>query len=162
MIDVPAQTKNDYGKLIANRGIPIYNHNFYQKWLRFYLDFCHKYNYDFDTRGSLTHFIEKLNEKNQTSQQQKQASHATSLYYELKNTDTLTEPATQNNKAIQKPSVVITKKKEFWEKIYADLDAAIKLRHYSPKTYKTYAGWVRQFQHDLLTLLRQSVYPVPP
>ena len=42
MIDVPAQIKNDYGKLIAKRGIPIYNHNFYQKWLRFYLDFCHK------------------------------------------------------------------------------------------------------------------------
>ena len=61
MIDVPAQIKNDYSKLLAQRGIPIHNHNFYHKWLRFYLDFCHKYNYDSDTRGSLIHFIEKLN-----------------------------------------------------------------------------------------------------
>jgi len=63
MIDVPAQIKNDYGKLIAKRGIPIYNHNFYQKWLRFYLDFCHKYNYVSTKRGSLAHFIEKLNKR---------------------------------------------------------------------------------------------------
>jgi len=45
MIDVPAQIKKDYGKLTAKRGIPIHNHNFYKKWLRFYLDFCHKENY---------------------------------------------------------------------------------------------------------------------
>ncbi len=57
MIDVPAQIKNDYSKLPAQRGIPIHNHNFYQKWLRFYLDFCQKYNHDSDTRGSLSHFI---------------------------------------------------------------------------------------------------------
>ena len=59
MIDVPAQIKNDYGKLIAKRVIPIHSHNFYQKLLRFYLDFCHKYNYDSTNRGSLIHFIEK-------------------------------------------------------------------------------------------------------
>ena len=37
MIDVPAQIKNDYGKLIPKRGIPIHNHNFYQKWILRYL-----------------------------------------------------------------------------------------------------------------------------
>jgi len=57
MIDVPAQIKNDYGKLIAKRGIPIHSHNFFQKWLSFYLDFCHKYNYNSTNRGSLTQFM---------------------------------------------------------------------------------------------------------
>jgi len=28
MIDVPSQIKNDYGKLIAKRGIPLHRHNF--------------------------------------------------------------------------------------------------------------------------------------
>ena len=32
---------------------------FYQKWLRFYLDFCRKYNHDSDDRSSLERFIEK-------------------------------------------------------------------------------------------------------
>jgi len=81
------------------------------------------------------------------------------LYYELKNIDTLNKPANQNNKARQKSSVDLTKEKDLWVKIYNDLDTAIKVRHYSPKTYKSYAGWVRQFQHfthdkapDLLTI----------
>ncbi|HDY90243.1 MAG TPA: integron integrase [bacterium] len=34
-----------------------------------------------------------------------------------------------------------------WEQIFTDLDAAIKVRHYSPKTYKTYASWVRKLQY---------------
>jgi len=68
MIDVPAQIKNDYSKLLAKLGIPIHNHNFYQKWLRFYLDFCQKYNHNTTNRGSLIHFIEKLNKGNLETQ----------------------------------------------------------------------------------------------
>lgn len=30
MYDVPAQIKNDYGKLLDQRGIPLHSHNFYQ------------------------------------------------------------------------------------------------------------------------------------
>lgn len=147
MLDIPTQIKNDYSKLLSQRGIPAHSHNFYQKWLRFYLDFCHKYNHDSANRSSLTHFIKKLREKNQTSRQQIQASHAIRSYYELKNIDTLNKPANQYNKAGQKSSVSLPKEKKFWAKIYTDLDSAIKVRHYSPKTYKSYAGWVRQLQH---------------
>ena len=39
MLDVPGQIKDDYSKLLAQRGIPLHSHHFYQKWLRFYLDF---------------------------------------------------------------------------------------------------------------------------
>lgn len=35
---------------------------------------------------------------------------------------------------------------ELWNKSLADLSSEIKLRHYSPKTLKTYAIWVRKFQ----------------
>ncbi len=55
----------------------------YQKWLRYYLDFCRKYNFSQTQRGSLTHFLMKLQEKKQTKAQQDQASHSILLYYEL-------------------------------------------------------------------------------
>ena len=87
MIDVPAQIKNDYNKLLAQRGIPIHNHNFYQTWLRLYLDFCSKYHHDPVRRSSDPLFIRKLQEKNHTPRQQKQASHAINLYYTLENDD---------------------------------------------------------------------------
>ena len=57
MSDVPAQIKNDYCKLIAKRGFPIHSNNFYQK-----------YNYNTTNRGSLIHFIEKLNKGNLETQ----------------------------------------------------------------------------------------------
>ena len=46
------------------------NQAVYQKWLRYYLDFCRKYNFSQTQRGSLTHFLMKLQEKKQTKAQQ--------------------------------------------------------------------------------------------
>ena len=43
---------------------------YYKKWLRYYLDFCHKYNHEFSVKKSLAHYINKLKEKSQTDQQQ--------------------------------------------------------------------------------------------
>ena len=122
MLDVPASIKNNYGKLLAKRGIPLHKHNFYQKWLRFYFDYCRKYNHDSTNLSSLTHFIKKLNEKNQTSQKQSQASHAIRLYYELKNIDALKKTVNQNINAIQEHSSALTKDEKLWAKIYTDLD----------------------------------------
>jgi hypothetical protein len=55
---------------------------FILKWLRYYLDFCLKYKFNQSDKESLPEFLNKLREKNQTSQQQKQASDAISIYYE--------------------------------------------------------------------------------
>ncbi|MFC1825053.1 phage integrase N-terminal SAM-like domain-containing protein [Thermodesulfobacteriota bacterium] len=33
-----------------------------------------------------------------------------------------------------------------WKPVYDNLNAEIKIRHYSPKTLKAYTGWARQFQ----------------
>ncbi|MEE4355550.1 MAG: phage integrase N-terminal SAM-like domain-containing protein [Desulfococcaceae bacterium] len=35
---------------------------------------------------------------------------------------------------------------ESWKSVYARLNGEIKVRHYSPKTYRVYAHWLRQFQ----------------
>ena len=54
-----------------------------RKQLRYYLDFCLKYSHNHLDENNLKLFIEKLKEKKQTGQQQNQAFHAISLYYEL-------------------------------------------------------------------------------
>ena len=36
------------------------------KWLRYYLDFCHKYGFNKNDPGSLSCFIDKLKSKKQT------------------------------------------------------------------------------------------------
>ena len=54
----------------------------YPKCLRYYLYFCLKYQFNQSDKENLSEFLNKLREKNQTSQQQKQASDAISIYYE--------------------------------------------------------------------------------
>jgi len=64
----------------------------------YYLDFCQKYNHPISTKESLGEFIKKLREKNQTLEQQRQASDAISLYPTTKRTTGLsgtTRPGTK-------------------------------------------------------------------
>ena len=58
-----------------------------RKWLKYYLDFCLKYHHEKSKKESLPHFLQKLKDKNQTEEQRKQALHAVSIIYEVKNTD---------------------------------------------------------------------------
>jgi predicted solute-binding protein len=52
----------------------------FQKWLRYYVDFCGKYHFSSEERGSLLQFLKKLREKRQTGDQLLQASRAIELY----------------------------------------------------------------------------------
>ncbi|MBF0226337.1 MAG: phage integrase N-terminal SAM-like domain-containing protein [Desulfobacterales bacterium] len=100
----------------------------------------------------------------------KQASHAIAFYYELLNikpnapNSTIiattkqkdnTQPDTliKERSFAKKESIVITgvikpmyPQKDPWESVYNDLNSEIKVRHYSPKTLKTYSEWLRNFQ----------------
>ena len=71
------------------------DHPFYKKWLRYYLDFCVKYHYESSSKESLPHFIQKLRHKKQNNQQQRQASYAISLYYEIELSDSKNKIATK-------------------------------------------------------------------
>ena len=76
MQQIPINIKQAYNRLLQDKKIPLYAHNYYIKWLRYYLDFCQKYNFKETSREGLPAFIRKLAEKKQNSHQQKQASHA--------------------------------------------------------------------------------------
>ena len=81
MFQVSQEINNSYNLLLDNRNIPKSEQGNFRKWLRYYLDFCRKYNHTESNNESLTFFINKLQEKHQSSNQQKQASFAVTLYY---------------------------------------------------------------------------------
>ncbi len=83
MITIPPGLPLRFNALLVKESVPGNCHNHYRKWLRYYLDFCRKYHFQESQQESLPHFIKKLQGKNQTQEQQKQASHAVSLYHEL-------------------------------------------------------------------------------
>ena len=83
MIQVPANFINRYPAFIEQRGVEAGQHRYYVKWLRYYLDFCHKYKLIQTENESLSAFMGKLKEKKQAENFRKQAHHAISLFYEL-------------------------------------------------------------------------------
>ena len=184
MLNIPSSLQTQFEAYLQEKPIPKNNQAAYQKWLRYYLDFCQKYNFPQTQRGSLTHFLAKLQEKKQTKAQQDQAYHSISLYYELiLAKDTLFSEKVSPDKTsrcfISSPDAVkdvSLKSKSFhyqtsniaaplpkkpdvkqkvlskllagasWKSEYTELANEIQVRHYSPKTLKTYKQWLRQFQ----------------
>ena len=141
------QLKTLFETLLDKRGVPLKIRFHYEKWLRYYLDFCPKYNYDRLKRETSYHFIEKLKEKRQTEQQQKQASHAISLYHEILSNEWARIRAIKSKtEASSTEKHHLSKTKADWTPIYNNLNNEIKLRHYSPKTLAAYRGWTRQLQ----------------
>ena len=176
MLQIPAQITNQFGTYIGQQGIPPGHHRNYLKWMRYYLDFCHKYHFEQETSKSLSAFLKKLDEKKQSGQSKKQAEQAVRLYFawvqstqkqqdfksKNKNPRTTTiSPNTYSDNRQEYKSLEITpcrpegftsKKKPGlqkgadWTGVFADLNNTIRVRHYSRATLKTYSGWVRKFQ----------------
>ena len=85
MLPVPEDLLTIFRDRLIKKPIPSRYHSHYLKWLRFYLDFCLKYNHAKSDRKSLSYFLQKLREKKQQEFQIEQATQAVSLYYEIIN-----------------------------------------------------------------------------
>jgi len=83
MLRIPQSIFTHYQNLLNSKKIEQKYHPHYIKWLRYYLDFCKKYEHENISTKSLNKFINKLQEKKQTQFQQIQARHAISIYYDL-------------------------------------------------------------------------------
>jgi integron integrase len=105
----------------------------YLKWLRYYLDFCAKYNDPPRDSDSLPLFLQKLTSKGQSVEQQKQAADSISVYYDVV-------------EALAAKSGAGSDGGRSWDGCYQLLKEEIALRHYSPKTFKTYRNWIVQYQ----------------
>ena len=191
MLKIPSALEAKFEASLLQKAIPQNALASHLKWLRYYLDFCQKYRFPETHRGSLAHFLNKLQEKRQTTAQQQEASRAIMLYYELIHSldhdDELHSPdrayspgfspsklpvpsshpprPTRNqNDTIKKVNPPGKSRDEIslppsspfqparfttgvsWKAEYARLAQEIQVRHYSPKTLKTYTQWVRHYQ----------------
>ena len=80
MLAIPLALGRLYDTLRERTGVAAEYRPHYRKWLRFYWDFCHKYNVEPTARQSFPAFRDKLRTQNQSAAQIKQAYHAISLY----------------------------------------------------------------------------------
>lgn len=186
MLMLPADLTQKFNDLLIGKSFPDKARATYFKWLRFYWDFCNKYRYNPYCSQSLPCFLDKLVEKRQSEQQQKQARHSITMFYRMKYNPVVSTDASQpvnssgisvhyqsapltiaptrtmaarvksltpanqdnsptsdeiNQTAHTKPKTCCS-----WVFVYDALNSEIKIRHYSPKTLKSYRSWARQLQ----------------
>ena len=82
MLNIQISLRRQFQSSLQQHGIPPHVQTAYLKWLRYYLDFCHKYHFAPEQHDSLPHFLRKLQEKKQTQTQQEQAAQSIGWYYE--------------------------------------------------------------------------------
>ena len=86
MLKLPTPLIQQFDNLLLDKSLPDKGRASYKKWLHFYWDFCHKYHYDAFNSDSLPLFLQKLEDKNQSVQQQKQAEQAILLFLNIRPT----------------------------------------------------------------------------
>jgi integron integrase len=168
MEKIPAALAHRYKTLLNEKEIPDRYHHQFLKWLRYYLDFCRKYQFDDAIPSSLPHFIKKLIAKRQTEASQRQALSAIQLYYTILQSpssktersayikvvsyETAKEPipsysAAVTNIAPSKPDPnTYNNSNEKWKSALVTVANEIRVRHYSPKTLKAYTLWAHKIR----------------
>ena len=81
MLTIPINLAQQYEPLLVQQDIPINQRSYYYKWLRYYLDFCNKYQFEPSEKSNFSAFNEKLRSKNQSDTQRRQAKQAIAIYY---------------------------------------------------------------------------------
>ncbi|MEN8212320.1 MAG: integron integrase [Thermodesulfobacteriota bacterium] len=150
MIKIPQEILQKFETLLERDKIPTNKHIFFKKWLRYYLDFCHKYKHHPKNIDSLPLFINKLRVKKQSKQQQKQAYDSILIYFKIFNIHpnwSQNEKTGQVREKITPFNQATSVDNDPWRSVYKKLSDEIKVRHYSPKTYKAYSTWAGKFQN---------------
>ncbi|MCP5426164.1 MAG: integron integrase [Gammaproteobacteria bacterium] len=167
MLPVPLKLLDRYETQLTQQCIEHAQRAHYHKWLRFYLDFCHKYGFAPDDSRSLPLFLEKLRSKRQPDWMCQQAREAISLYWEtlpvvaptvaspphsqyrtpLRLQSANIVPPHRPTCGISEPSLEKPKLTgASWVALYDGLNSAIQVRHYSPKTLQAYTVWIQKLQ----------------
>ena len=163
MIKIPDALLIKYDQLLVKSGVPPREYAAYKKWLRFYLDFCKKYNHPYAGTESLSLFCDKLKEKRQNDAQRLQAQLAVKLYYSGLNTKQR-EPGgtvshqvhhTRENTSDYAPN----KESDPWRIVIEALNNEIMVRHYSKKTLKAYSLWAEKFRYFTKDKLPENLSP---
>jgi hypothetical protein len=176
MQQVPADKLTAFGLLLDNAWVPPGQRPDYHKWLRFYLDFCQIHGYSPRLPTSLGPFLNKLLAKNQSVAQRSQAATAIKLFLKSSSEPRALGPRPQTSSGARAergataqphprsqpphcspapapatasgcaaPSAIPAHGCS-WQQEYLDLEAAIRLRNYSPRTLEAYRFWIAKFQ----------------
>ncbi len=162
MIQLPPHLLKQYRSFCADNGVSDNEFADHLKWLRYFLDFCEKYQISGDDAQRIDSFLDKLRQKGQSEARRQEASHAALLYFTMIRSGMDNPPSAQTAPTVQ-PGLDHSPRKSFynvagyqeksdspeWDEVIGKLADEIKVRHYSRKTLKTYALWSRQFQRFL-------------
>jgi integron integrase len=83
MVKVPDKLWAKFERCLMAEGVAENEWGEHRKWLRYYLDFCHKYKHGYADAGSLEPFLEKLKSKRQRPARREQAGRAVSIYLRM-------------------------------------------------------------------------------
>jgi hypothetical protein len=83
MIALPSEILDPFDQLLRSKSLQSNARPVYTKWLRYYWDFCQKYQHNPFSVDSLPLFFKKLQDKQQSEQQQQEAHQAVSLFYAM-------------------------------------------------------------------------------
>ncbi|WP_200278898.1 tyrosine-type recombinase/integrase [Rhabdochromatium marinum] len=204
MLQTPPHIASRFDAALSAAGVDQHHQPHFRRWLRFYLDFCHKYGKDPANAVSLDAFEEKLKCKGQAPWMRRQAGEAVALFWSLREEGAARDPAVATpvpsgfvngsgpapvgpgpNSGVRSsaqaraaaPSIAPSvpsaagqaslrrqvadqdappptspKRGERpsgaailnWPNVYNGLEEAIKVRHYSAKTLKSYRAWTRK------------------
>lgn len=82
MLPIPNDVSAAFMAVLEKRKVPPSLHSDFTKWLRYFLDFCSKHHPPESKSDQVRLFVDKLKSKGQSSEKQKQAAYAVSLYFE--------------------------------------------------------------------------------
>lgn len=139
MKKVPVVLQDEFRKYLSEKKIGDKDWPERVRWLRFYLDFCLKYRFPPQDADSVEPFLTKLAAKGVRILDQERAADTVRLYQELVRDWRPDHPVLAQAEAARGP----------WEACLVKLKEEIRVRQYSPKTFRAYAGWVTQFEHFL-------------
>lgn len=173
MFAIPSNLKAKYIEALKDKGLSPSVRGPHLKWIRYFNDYCDKYQFDPDLSSSLPPFLNKLIEKPQTAEQCEEARQAVSLYLSLERSPEFgqtesnsLEPSgihdarspssyrrtkkgrskRQTSKSAPVSRAPSNSNATGWNQALLKLETAIKTRHYSPKTLKSYSAWIKKFQ----------------
>ncbi|MBW2168464.1 MAG: hypothetical protein JRG69_04230 [Deltaproteobacteria bacterium] len=63
MLKIPTGIESSYKAFLEKNGVALKYRHHYLKWLRYYLDFCRKYQFESVSTDSVEPFIQKLTQK---------------------------------------------------------------------------------------------------
>ena len=131
---IPPKLGQDFDHSCKNAGVFGVDRQDYIKWLRFYLDFCEKYEHPPRDKNSLQPFLQKLASKNQSRERQEQAAASIGLLYNLVDRWKKDQEGSEASRG-----------EAVWEDVSRKLKEEIRIRQYSDNTLKTYRSWILQF-----------------